>query len=183
MRHRLVISKKIRDEKLEEFNRNGRICGICHEMVIIDDSIHLDHITPYSISHDNSLSNLQYTHSSCNLAKKTKTGYQAERVLSIYKFCGKYWRIGNFRPHQIYGVRKSVEYMLTNWTTDLPHGLEPPMETEDRYSVLYSLGFIQLVNWIEQGLPYADNSEQWHKGYTDEIVTEFDRNTISFAKA
>lgn len=48
--------------------RDGLVCGICKGEVAADD-VHIDHIYPVSRGGTDELSNLQVTHSACNMRK------------------------------------------------------------------------------------------------------------------
>lgn len=48
--------------------RDGLMCRLCSNEVAAED-VHIDHITPVALGGTNELTNLQVTHSRCNIAK------------------------------------------------------------------------------------------------------------------
>lgn len=63
--NRSKIPARIREAVLA---RDGLICQLCNEPVEPDD-VHLDHIHPVSKGGQDTISNLQVTHSRCNIRK------------------------------------------------------------------------------------------------------------------
>lgn len=63
--HRTPVPPSVRHYVI---SRDGYICGLCGGEVEPDD-LHLDHIQPYSKGGSNEPSNLQVTHSACNIRK------------------------------------------------------------------------------------------------------------------
>jgi len=57
--------------KSELYKRDKGICGICNNYVEYD-NVHIDHIVPLSKGGEHSMSNLQLSHSWCNLKKGNK---------------------------------------------------------------------------------------------------------------
>lgn len=47
----------------------GGICGLCREKIDTFNEATIDHINPYSVSHDNRLENKQIAHFACNNKK------------------------------------------------------------------------------------------------------------------
>lgn len=65
---RPAIPRWMRERVIE---RDGYVCQLCSEDVAPSD-VHLDHIKPWSKGGEHSVSNLQVTHSACNMRKAAR---------------------------------------------------------------------------------------------------------------
>lgn len=66
---------------LEEFERGGRLCFICAEMVSPTAKIAIDHIVPRSQGGTDDLDNLQVVHQECNSMKGRKSLDEAQEIM------------------------------------------------------------------------------------------------------
>lgn len=63
---RTTIPKRVR-QAVEA--RDGRVCRLCGGEIPVSESVHLDHIIPFSRGGADTVDNLQVAHARCNIAK------------------------------------------------------------------------------------------------------------------